>query len=259
MKLPQLREAHRDFSGFSVAEIAVVGDFDEAAVRPVIERLFGDWKSPLPYKRIEQPYRDVAAINKTLQTPDKESAVFSARMTFAMHEDDPEYPALNLANYMFGGGAGLNARLAKRIRGKEGLSYGVGTSLSVSDRDRRGTFSASATAAPENIAKLEAIFMEELQLARKDGFTAEELTNAKSGLIAGRQQNLAQDNFLASSWADRMHRGKTFAESAEFTAKYRAATLDEVNAAFRNFIDPAKISIVKAGDFARVAAASKTK
>ena len=253
--LPQLRDAHRDFSGFAVAEIAVVGDFDEASVKPVIEKLFGDWKSPLPYKRIEQPYREVAAINKLIETPDKENAVFNAQMLIEMQEDDPQFPALSLANYMFGGGAGLNARLARRIRGKEGLSYGVGTSLSVSDQDRRGVFSASATAAPANIAKLESIFMEELQLARKDGFTAEELANAKSGLLTSRQQSRAQDGNLASSWVDRMHRGRTFAEAAEFDAKYRAATLAEVNAAFAKFIDPAKITIIKAGDFAKVAKA----
>ncbi len=249
--LEQLRQAHRDFTGFSVAEIAVVGDFDEVAIKPVIEKLFGDWKSTLPYKRIENPYRDVIAINKTIETPDKEDAVFSAQMLIEMHEDDPAFPALSLANYIFGGGAALNARLAKRIRGKEGLSYGVGTSLSVSDFDKRGVFSASATAAPANIAKLESIFMEELQLARKDGFTAEELTIAKSGLLTSRQQNRAQDSNLANSWVDRMHRGRTFAEAAEFDAKYRAVTLDEMNAAFRKFIEPAKLSIVKAGDFAK--------
>ncbi len=256
VKLEQLRLAHRDFSGFSVAEIAIVGDFEEATVRPVIETLFGNWKSPLPYKRIENPYREVAAINKSIETPDKENAVFQAQMLIEMIEDDPAYPALALANYIFGGGAGLNARLAKRIRGKEGLSYGVGTSLSVSDLDRRGVFSASATAAPANIARLEAIFMEELQLARKDGFTAEELANAKSGTLTIRQQSRAQDNNLANSWTHRMHRGKTFAEAAAFDARYAATTLDEVNAAFRKFIDPTKITIIKAGDFAKVTSAA---
>ena len=70
-----------------------------------------------------------------------------------------------------------------------------------------------------------------------------------------RQQSRAQDGNLASSWTDRMHRDRTFAEAALFDAKYRAATLEEVNAAFRKFIDPAKLTIVKAGDFAKTAKA----
>ena len=109
---------------------------------------------------------------------------------------------------------------------------------------------------PANIARLESIFMEELQLARKDGFTAEELANAKSGTLTLRQQSRAQDNNLANSWTHRMHRGKTFAEAAAFDAKYAATTLDEVNTAFRKFIDPTKITIIKAGDFAKVTSAA---
>jgi hypothetical protein len=35
--------------------------------------------------------------------------------------------------------------------------------------------------------------------------------------------------------------------------------LDEVNAALRKWIDPAKITIVKAGDFAKTAAAAPLK
>ena len=253
----QIRQAQRDFSGLSNAEIVIIGDFDETGVRPALESLFGNWLSTLPYKRIDNPYRDVAAINKAIETPDKGNAVFRAQLMFDMHEDDTEYPALALANYMFGGGAGLNARIAKRIRGKEGLSYGASTSLSVSSTVRRGIFSAAATAAPQNIARLESIFREELDLARRDGFTAEELANAKSGMLSSHSQSRAQDGYLAVAWADRMHRGKTFAEAAEFDARFQAATLDEVNAAFRKYINADKLTIVKAGDFAKLANTTK--
>ena len=50
-----------------------------------------------------------------------------------------DYPALELGNYMPGGGF-LNSRLSTRIRQKEGLSYGVGSQLSVSSLDQAGAF-----------------------------------------------------------------------------------------------------------------------
>lgn len=252
--IESMKQAHREFVGFSNAEIAIVGDFDEAEIRAALARLFGEWKSPLPYKRMEVPYNDVAVVNRTIETPDKENAVFRAQMLIEMRDDDPDYPALVLANYMFGG-AGLNARVGKRIRGKEGLSYGAGTSLSVSELDRRGVFSAQATAAPQNIAKLEAIFFEEVELARKNGFTAEELKVAKSGLLTSRRQSRSSDSFVANSWVDRMYLERNFLEAAEFDAKYEAMTLEKVNAAFRKYIDPKKLVVVKAGDFAKFAAA----
>ncbi len=249
----KLRQVHREFMGFSNAEIAIVGDFDDGEVRAVLDRLFADWISPVPYKRIEEPYRAITSVNRTIETPDKENAVFRAQMLIEMREDDKDFPALTLANYIFGGGAGLNARISKRIRGKEGLSYGANTSLAVSNLDRRGMFSASATAAPQNIAKLEAIFREELDSARRDGFTAEELSNAKSGLLASRRQSRAQDGFVASYWLERLYRNETFLKATEMDAKLQAVTLDEVNAAFRKYIDPDKLAIVKAGDFAKTA------
>jgi len=248
--IDKLRQIHREFTGFSNAEIAIVGDFEESEAHAVLDRLFANWASPIPYARIDEPYRAIPTVNQTLETPDKSNAVFRAQMLIEMREDDRDFPALTLANYIFGGGAGFNARVVKRIRGKEGLSYSVGTSLAVSNVDRRGIFSVSATAAPQNIAKLEAIFREEIDSARRDGFTAEEMANAKSGLLASRRQSRAQDGFVASYWAERLYRNESFLKAAEADAKFQAVTLEEVNAAFRKYIDPEKLAIVKAGEFA---------
>jgi predicted Zn-dependent peptidase len=45
-----------------------------------------------------------------------------------LRDDDPDYAALVMGNYIIGGGF-LNSRLATRIRQKEGISYGVGSWL----------------------------------------------------------------------------------------------------------------------------------
>ena len=47
-----------------------------------------------------------------------------------------------MGNYMLGGGF-LNSRLATRIRVKEGLSYGVGSSLSLKSIEENGEFQRS--------------------------------------------------------------------------------------------------------------------
>ena len=60
-------------------------------------------------------------------------------MNLNVRDDDPDYPALVLGNYMLGGGF-LNSRLATRIRQKDGLSYGVGSQLQASSLDKSGRF-----------------------------------------------------------------------------------------------------------------------
>jgi zinc protease len=45
-----------------------------------------------------------------------------------------------------------------------------------------------------------------------------------------------------------MYRGKTYEWSADFEQRMMAVTLPQLNAAFRKAIDPAKLSVVMAGD-----------
>jgi zinc protease len=233
--------------------MTVVGDFDEKEISALTQELFGNWKSPQPFTRIKNEYRAVTPINKSLETPDKANAFFVARMNVKVRDDNADYPALVLGNYMLGGGF-LNSRLAIRIRQKEGLSYGVGSNFSASPLDETGTFLANAIYAPENAEKLETAFKDELAKLLKDGFTAEEITAAKSGLLQSRQLSRAQDRELASRLNNYLFLNRTIAWDAEFDKKLESLTSDQVNAAMRKYMTPENITIIKAGDFAKVKA-----
>ena len=248
-KLEDVKGFWERFYGAQPAEISVVGDFDEAAVTALIKELLGDWKPQVPYERVKTEYHDVPAFEKSIKTPDKENAVFVARENIAMRDDNPDFPALYVADYIMGGGSGFDSRLATRIRQKEGLSYGVGSDLAVDSQDVNGAWSAYAIAAPQNIAKVETAFHEELARALKDGFTDAEVTAAKSGIMQARVQNRAQDGTLAGAWVGLLHLNRTFQWSKDFEARVMALTPAQVNAALRKYIDPDKVSVAKAGDF----------
>ena len=248
-KLEDARRFHRDFYGAGHAEIAIVGDFDEARVAALLKELFEGWKAPNAWARVPVKHGDIKPANLTVATPDKENAIFLARQNIDMRDEDADYPALYVANYILGGGAGLDSRFGSRMRQKDGLSYSAGSGLSVPSVDRAATWSAYAIAAPQNVAKVEVAFREELARALKDGVTAEELANAKSGIMQQRVQNRAQDGTLAGGWASLLHLGRTFAYSKAFEDKLMALTVDDVNAALRKHLDPARVTIVKAGDF----------
>jgi zinc protease len=120
-----------------------------------------------------------------------------ARENVNLRDDDPDYPALFVADYILGGGAGFESRLMTRIRQKEGLSYGVGSELAVGSEDRAGAWTAYAIAAPQNVAKVETAFREELARALKDGFTNAEVASAQTGIVSSRMQTRSQDAALA--------------------------------------------------------------
>jgi zinc protease len=246
------RQFYQEFYGSSNAQLAVVGDFDEAAVMNVIRDRFVTWKSPKPYARVASVYTAATAVNQTIETPDKANAVFVAGVNLPMRDDDADYPAMVMANFMFGGGF-LNSRLATRLRQKDGLSYGVNSQLQVSSLDKQGMFGARAIYAPQNAAKLETAFKEELARVLRDGFTQEELDAARTGWLQGRTVARSQDGQLAGRLATDLYLERTFKRDTDLENKVQGLTAAQVNAALRKYVSVDKVSIFKAGNFARSA------
>ena len=251
--LDDVKRFHTAFYGASNAELAVVGDFDAQEVTRLADELFGNWKSPRKYERLVAIYRDIPPLNKVIETPDKANAFFIVRENLKLRDDDVDFPAMELGNYMLGGGF-LNSRLSTRIRQKEGLSYGVGSQLSVSSQDQTGYLIGYAIYAPQNVARLEAAFREEIERVLKDGFTAEEIAAAKHGWLDSRKVNRAQDEILVSALTNNLYLGRTMQWSAELEKKLEALTPEQIRDAMRRHVDPAKLSIIKAGEFAKAVA-----
>ena len=241
---------YTDFYGASNAQLSMVGDFDDKQMSALITELLGSWKSPRPFTRVPSLYQDVPVLSKSFETPDKANAILLAGLNLQMRDDDPDFPAMVLGNYMLGGGF-LNSRLATRIRQKEGLSYGVGSSFHASPLDKSGTFVTYAIYAPQNAAKLEAALKEEIERALKDGFTADEVKAAKSGWLQSRQVSRSQDPELAAKLSEYLYIDRTLARDAELEKKVEALTPEQIVAAMRRHIDLAKLSVFKAGDFAK--------
>jgi zinc protease len=252
VRLEDVRKFHSDFYGADHGELAVIGDFDEKGVAKLAGELFGGWKSSRPFARIRQVYFNVEPINKSFEAPDKANAFFLAGVNLNLRDDDPEYPALVLGNFMLGGGI-MNSRLAVRIRQKEGVSYSVSSTFIANEFDKSGSFIANAIYAPQNAAKLESAFKEELARALKDGFTADEVEKAKSGWLKSREVSRAQDNELAGALAIGLYLNRTLAWDAELEMKVGALTPEGILTAMRKHIAPAKLTIIKAGDFAKAA------
>jgi zinc protease len=131
--------------------------------------------------------------------------------------------------------------------------------MNVSSFDKSGNFTTFAIYAPQNAGKLETAFREEIARALKDGFTQQEVDEAKKGYLESRKVQRAQDAALARTLATELFAHRTMQWDAQFEQKVSGLTLDEVNAALRKWIDPAKITIVKAGDFAKAGTAAPLK
>jgi len=254
--IADVRKFYTEFYGATTGELAVVGDFDEAEVARVAADAFGGWKSATPFKPVPVTLATTSAGKRMVETPDKPNALFVAGETFSMKDTDADYPSLLLINFMLGESP-LDSRLPARIRVKEGLSYAVQTALNVAALDRAGQWVALAISSPANADKVYAAFFDEMGKIVKDGFSAEEIERSKAAYLQRRTLGRANDLSLATQLTNGLYLGRTMTFDEDIEKRIGALTADQVNAALRRTLDPARMAVVMAGDFSKVTQAGK--
>lgn len=256
LTLDEVKQYYNDVYGGSDIIFSASGDMDVDAVKEALERNFGDWKSPTDYERIPREYKELKPNMVKIETPDKANAWFVAVQTLPINDENPDYPALVMGNYMLGGGF-LNSRLATRIRQQDGLSYGVGSFFNASSLDDVGSFMSYAIYNPENREALEKAFKEEIEKARTEGFTAEEVKAAKSGWKQSQAVNRAQDRSMAGTLNNNTYLDRDMQWDKDLEEKMMALTPEDINAAVKKYIDADKMVLLRAGDFAKTESVKK--
>ena len=246
--LDDVRRFYQQFYGASVGEISVSGQFNAAEIGKLANELFGNWKSPGSYTRLTNMYHKVQPEDKKIETPDKQNAFYIAGEPVQMNDENADYAAMELADYMFGGSS-LGTRLSRRIRDKEGLSYVVQSQFVAPPKDDGANYVMVAISAPQNTPKVDASLRDELAKTLKEGFTADEVAAAKKAWIQERLINRSQDGALAGLLSARARFDRTLRFDESLEAKVSALTAEQVSAAFRKYVDPAQLIVVKAGDF----------
>jgi zinc protease len=247
--LEQVKAIYETQLGGSHAELGVVGDFDpEGTLRLVKQRLSG-WESETPYRRIDHKVGTYGTgMKEDIVTPDKSNAEYLAGLSFAMKDSDPDYPALRIGNFIFGGST-LASRIGDRIRQKDGLSYGATSMFTASSRDPVATLTMTVSTNPANIDKVTAAVMEELQRFLKDGPTDKEVADAQRAFVEAQKVGRTTDAAIAAQIVANLEIGRTFAFAADQEKAILALTPARVAEAFRKHIDPQRLVIIRAGDF----------
>lgn len=247
----QLLALYKNQVGAAAGELSVVGDFDPAEMQAALKSMLGDWTAKESYVRIPKTGNvKVEGKSQAINTPDKANATYFALTVFEMRDDDPDYPALVMGNFMLGGGA-LSSRLANRVRQKEGLSYGVGSGFTASAVDRRAVLYMFAISNPENTNKVKAAIREELDKLLKDGVSEDELASAKKGYLQAQSVGRSNDGSLATTLNKTSEASRTMAYHAQFEQRINSVTSADVLTALKKYIALNRIVIVTAGDFAK--------
>jgi zinc protease len=253
----QVAQLYHEYLGSQDGELTIVGDFDPGPCLDSLKDTLSGWKAAKPYVRISMPIvGDQTGGRQSIETPDKANATYTAGLIFPLRDDDADYPALVMGNYILGSGT-LSSRLGDRIRQKEGLSYGVSSSLVASAWDKRATLTITAICNPQNMSRVEIAAREELDRLLRDGVTQEELEQAKQGYLQSRKVGRTTDQALIGILSNLRQLDRTMAFEADMDQKIEGLTPEKVTAALRSHIDAKKLAVVVAGDFVANTAATQ--
>ena len=220
LKLADVQRFDTKLAGASHGELAVVGDFDAAAITAQIEALSAKWPAKAPYVRLTHDAPHVAGKTVEIPLPDKENALIDVGEDIAIRDSDPDYPAMVMVNQVLG--ATPASRVWQHVRSRDGLSYDAWSWFAPGSFDAAGDFGVYANCAPQNLVKVEAALTDELRTLATGTISANELQRAKDAWARAQDSGLADDAALAHTLASHLELGRDSAFSRDLRAKVAA-------------------------------------
>lgn len=225
--------------------LTLLGDFDPASVRSLLEKQLNSWKdsgkpptvayppAPLPSK--------VVQVNPILPGKTQSITLMGYR---GIERKDPRYYSSLVLNQILGGET-LSSRLGTEIRDRQGLTYGIYSTFQAGRHP--GPFLIQMQTAPEDALRAIASTRNVLIQIHKQGVTEAEVQAAKRSLISNYTVSLANPDELASTILMNTVYGLNPEELRTFTQKIQSVNLEQVNQAAKELLLPDNLAVVTAG------------
>lgn len=241
----QLQAYWKRFGSAQHGELVLSGPLELGPVQATLQSLWGDWASNEPYAPWAAEHaQPTGEAFSAIQVPEKANASYTARIAFPMDQRHPDFQALVV-------GVELMSRLGlwQRIREQEGISYGVGASLDVPWYGNAAAINIGASLAPQNLSRLRTAVAQVLEQTTNQGYSASEVSSAKSAILARRKDRLTQPANAIDTIAFNIREGRALDANKEFDAKYESVNADGVKAALQKYLRIAPLREVAAGTF----------
>lgn len=247
-----IQDYYNTFYGLSnSATLVAIGNINESELKKYFETEYANFKSNKPYAPIGDKFAQNTPVNENIKTPDKKNAISIGVLPFEGSVVDEDYAALQIASEIFGGGV-LSSRITTRLRQQDGVSYGAGGQIRVDGdkNDKNSSMLVYAIYAPENAAKVQTGFKEEIERFIKDGITEEELKVAVTSWVQGENVSRAKDNELSSLINNNLYYDRDMAFYKAVEGKITSLTVADVNKVIKKYFKTFdKWTVVNAGDF----------
>ena len=222
--------------------VAVAGDITPAELAERLDALFADIPAHAVLTTIGDVQEQTATPTILVRREGTQTDILFALP--GIKRDNPDWYALEIANYILGGG-GFSSRLMQDVRDKKGLTYGINTALSPAEHAGL-VLGHAAVDNPKTAEALETI-RDTMRRFHDDGVTAHEITAAKDYLTGSQPLALTSTDKIAAALVG-MQRDKLERDYLDrYGNSIRSVTPDDIARVIEHFFAPEKATWVMVG------------
>ena len=231
-----VQHCSNDFASVSRTRMGVVGNVDVDALKALWAKTGATSVMKNAFERVPSPSApssvDLAPVKVAM--PDTSNAKVTGTTVIAINRQSEDFPALQLAVNAMGGNS--SSLIWRQLREKEGLAYSAGMYVLASSFDQRATVQLFATSSSDNAEKALESLQSVLKRVLAEGFSPEQIQQAKDAWKEKRKTFLGVERDFASTLSDSLYDGFDFAAIAKFDDQMSSVDHTQATAAVRKYL-----------------------
>ena len=223
--------------------VVVVGDITADELKPKLDEVFGS----LPATSVLPVVRDAKALPAqakpiVMDLPQPQTLIMFSGP--GIRREDPDFYAAYVLNYILGGGS-FSSRLTDDVREKRGLTYGIGTGLSIQPHFWR--WQGSSATMNDKADEVVQLIRDNISRLGKEGPTAEELADAKAYITGAFPLAFDSNTKIAQNLIGFRQDGMPADYVQARNSYFEAVTLEDVKRVARMYMKPEDFTFVMVG------------
>ena len=248
ISLKDVKKYYETYAKPNNAYLTIVGDVNYEEIKPLVEKLFGDWKKgKLPkytmpvVNDLENPEINFIDMSNAVQSEISVGNIINISMS------DPDYFPLRLANQIFGGSGG---KLYLNLREDKGFTYGAYSGVETSRYV--GRFSASTSVRNEVTDSSIVEIIKEIETMIDESVTEEKLSSVKEKFVGGFIMSTEQPSTIANFARniDKFNLPENFYET--YLENFQKVSIGDVKRVSNKYFKRDKLRIIVVGKGAEI-------
>ena len=238
---------HKKYWGANNAMLMISGDFNKAEMLQKLEATFGKWpsagKAVPPIPKVTQAAKAGVYMVQP-NAPTNQGVIQIGHI--GLMQDDPDYPAVDLMNYILGGGS-FSSRITKVVRTDNGLAYSTSSSFG-GGLQYPGTFTAFCQTKEATVVFAAQLMLDLIEGMRAGDVKQADLDFARTARIEAFPANFSSSMQALSSFAMLEYYDRPRDYYDTWRAKYQKVALADIRRVAQKWLQPDKTVIMVAGN-----------